>query len=108
MRVERSGVVSDARVTVYAGVGYPQGEDQVSRWLPQREAEVKQLTEDMPGQPMPKEPMLIGDEKMALKPSRTISLPARRLNHQISVIAERFALPEPGGGSGPRKSGDDS
>jgi hypothetical protein len=104
MRVERSGVVSDARVTVYAGVGYPQSEAQVSRWLPQREAEVKQLIADMPGQPMPKEPMLIGDERMALEPSRKISLPARRLNHQIGVIAERFALPEPGdhpkGGSG--------
>lgn len=40
VRVERAGIVSDLRLTLFAGRGVAQGESEVSRWLAGNEPEV--------------------------------------------------------------------
>ena len=86
LRVERSGIVSDVRITVYAGVGHPEGDEGVSRWLPQREEAVLSLVSEVSGQPA-------RNEEKALAAGKS-GPPARRLDHQLDVIADRFTLAE--------------
>ena len=80
VRVERTGIVSDARVTLSAGVGIARGDSAVSRWLPRREAEVVPM-------PLP-----------ARAPGRlaapAIQEPGPRLDRQLDTVIGRFALME--------------
>ncbi len=90
LRVERSGVVSDVRITVYAGVGHPEGDEGVSRWLPRRDEAVLSLVSEVAGQPARN---TAPSEGKALEAGKS-GLPARRLDHQLDVIADRFTLAE--------------
>ena len=72
IRVERSGVVSDLRISVYAGVGIARGEADIARWFGGESAAADQL-----------------GEATALLP---------RLNLQLDAVVEQFALTDGAGG----------
>ncbi len=87
LRVERSGIVSDVRVTVYAGVGYAEGTEAVSGWLSEKpEVALSMITSSSP------EALSLPAE--ALPAHETPQLPAR-LDNQLDFIIQRFQLPEP-------------
>jgi hypothetical protein len=87
LRVERSGIVSDVRVTVYAGVGYAEGEEDVNGWLSEKpEVALTMITSSS------QEALSLPAE--VLPAHETLRLPVR-LDNQLDFIIQRFELPEP-------------
>jgi hypothetical protein len=87
LRAERSGIVSDVRVTVYAGVGYAEGTEAVSNWLSEKpEVALSMITSSSP------EALSLPAD--ALPAHETLKLPAR-LDNQLDFIIQQFQLSEP-------------
>ena len=88
LRVERTGVISDVRLTVYAGVGYAEGDEGVSQWLPEQEEVALGLVAQVA-------PSTVGEQRTALPATTTSGVPARRLDQQLDILVEQFALARP-------------
>jgi len=88
LRVERSGIISDARITTYTGIGYAEGWETVSAWL----AEELDLFGDSASDG--KENGFILQHGKGQASSENSVLPVR-LEDQIEVIINQFELMDP-------------
>ena len=79
LRIERTGIVSDLRVTVLTGLGTALGESGVARWLSDGEQAALAIE---------------AGAQSASTAETALALPADQLDHQLGAVTERFALPE--------------
>ena len=87
-RIERTGIVSDLRLTLFAGKGVAQGESGVSRWLPGNESEV--LGAAYPSRDANERPALRQRGELV-----QMSGPGDgRFDRQLDGLIDQFALPE--------------